>query len=80
MLLVLINLLASRYFFRADLTEEKRYSIKPQTRGMLNKLDDVVYIEVYLEGDLNAGFRRFQKKHTRNAGGIPHLFRQQGAL
>lgn len=60
-LLVLINLLASRYFFRADLTEEKRYSIKPQTREMLKKLDDVVYIEVYLEGDLNSGFRRFQK-------------------
>jgi len=60
-LLVLINLLASRYFFRADLTEEKRYSIKPQTWEMLKKLDDVVYIEIYLEGDLNPGFTRFQK-------------------
>jgi len=60
-LLVLINLLATRYFFRADLTEEKRYSIKPQTREMLKNLDDVVYIEVFLEGDLNPGFRRFQK-------------------
>lgn len=60
-LLILVNLVATRYFFRADLTEEKRYSIKTQTRQMLRNLDDVVYIEVYLEGDLNAGFRRFQK-------------------
>jgi gliding-associated putative ABC transporter substrate-binding component GldG len=58
---VLINLLGTRYFFRADLTEEKRYSIKPQTREMLKNLDDEVYVEVFLEGDLNAGFRRFQK-------------------
>jgi gliding-associated putative ABC transporter substrate-binding component GldG len=28
---------------------------------MLRELDDEVYIEVFLEGDLNAGFTRFQK-------------------
>lgn len=60
-LVVLLNVLASHYFFRLDLTEEKRYSIKPQTRALLRELQDEVYIEVYLEGDLNAGFRRFQK-------------------
>ncbi|HEY9045432.1 MAG TPA: gliding motility-associated ABC transporter substrate-binding protein GldG [Ohtaekwangia sp.] len=60
-LVVLINLLAAQFFFRVDLTEEKRYSIKPQTRAILQNLEDEVYIEVYLEGELNAGFRRFQK-------------------
>jgi ABC-2 type transport system permease protein len=59
--LVLINLLASHYFFRVDLTEEKRFSIKPQTKEMLSALDDKVYVEVYLEGELNSSFRRFQK-------------------
>jgi ABC-2 type transport system permease protein len=59
--LVLINLLASHYFFRIDLTEEKRFSIKPQTKEMLSILDDKVYVEVYLEGELNSSFRRFQK-------------------
>ena len=28
---------------------------------MLSKLDDDVYVEIFLEGELNAGFRRFQK-------------------
>jgi gliding-associated putative ABC transporter substrate-binding component GldG len=60
-LVLLVNLVASRYFFRVDLTEEKRYSIKPQTKAILRALEDDVYIEVYLEGELNAGFRRFQK-------------------
>jgi ABC-2 type transport system permease protein len=60
-ILVLLNIVASAYFFRIDLTEEKRFSIKPQTRDMLLTLDDKVYVEVYLEGELNASFRRFQK-------------------
>ena len=59
--LILINLLSSQFFFRIDLTEEKRYSIHPSTKEMLARLDDEVYVEVFLEGELNAGFRRFQK-------------------
>ena len=60
-LVVLINLIADLYFFRIDLTEEKRYTIKPATRQLLSSLEDDVYIEVFLEGELNAGFRRFRK-------------------
>ncbi|HYC86661.1 MAG TPA: gliding motility-associated ABC transporter substrate-binding protein GldG [Chryseosolibacter sp.] len=59
--IVLINLLASFVFYRIDLTEEKRYTIKPQTKEILAGLDDKVYIEVYLAGDLNAGFTRLQR-------------------
>lgn len=59
--LVLINLIASSYFFRIDLTEEKRYSIKAPTKEILKSLDDKVYVEVYLEGGLNGDFKRFRK-------------------
>jgi len=59
--LVLVNILVSQFFFRLDLTEEKRYSIKPQTKEILNALEDEVYVEIFLSGDLNAGFTRFQK-------------------
>lgn len=61
-LLILINLLSSKFFFRLDLTEENRYSIHTSTREMLENLDDDVYVEVFLAGELNAGFRRFQKR------------------
>jgi gliding-associated putative ABC transporter substrate-binding component GldG len=60
-LIALTNLMASRYFFRIDLTEEKRYTIKAPTKQLLQELEDEVFIEVFLEGDLNPGFKRFQK-------------------
>ena len=60
-LVVLVNLIASTVFFRIDLTEEKRYTIKAPTKKLLRNLDDQVYIEVFLEGDLNPGFKRFRK-------------------
>jgi ABC-2 type transport system permease protein len=59
--LILVNVLSSAFFFRVDLTDEKRYTIHRPTCDMLADLDDDVYIEVFLEGELNAGFRRFQK-------------------
>lgn len=58
---VILNVLGSWYFFRIDLTDEGRYTIKPQTKELLGKLDDAVYVEVFLDGDLNPGFERFKK-------------------
>jgi ABC-type uncharacterized transport system. len=60
-LVVLLNLLSSFFFFRWDLTDEKRYTIKPQTKELLRNLEEDVFIEVFLEGDLNPGFKRFRK-------------------
>ena len=62
--IILINLIVANYFFRIDLTEEKRYSLKDQTKSILQNIEDDVYVEVFLEGDLNAGFKRFQKSIT----------------
>ena len=57
---VLINLLSANHFFRIDLTEEKRFTIKEPTKALLNELNDEIYIEVFLEGELNASFRRLR--------------------
>ena len=54
-------MVASNLFFRVDLTGEKRYTIKEPTRKLLKGLEEDVYVEVFLEGDLNAQFRRFRK-------------------
>ena len=37
---VLLNSLAALYFFRIDLTEERRYTIKPQTKELLKNLEE----------------------------------------
>ena len=46
-ILVLINFLSSRRFLRADLTEDKRYTISKATKNVLKSLDDIVTITVY---------------------------------
>lgn len=58
--LLCVNLFAGNFFFRLDLTEDKRYSISPGTRQLLEKLETDIYVEVYLAGELNAGFKRLQ--------------------
>lgn len=59
--LILLNILAQHYFFRIDLTEEKRYSVSDATKKLLRSLEKPVTVTVYLEGDLPAGVIRLQK-------------------
>ena len=61
MLLVILNQLAVRFPIRWDLTEEKRFSIQPATKELLRNLDQPIYVDVYLEGALPAGFTRLQR-------------------
>lgn len=56
--LIGINVLASWVHFRVDLTEEKRYSLTPSTRALLQNLDDDLSIQVFLKGDFPAEFRK----------------------
>lgn len=63
-ILVLINIIASQFFTRIDLTQDKRYSIAPSTKKLLEGLKDVIYVEVYLEGDFPAGLSGFQRLHN----------------
>jgi len=55
----LINQLADRSNVRIDLTEEKRYTISNATKALLKNLDEDVFFEVYLAGDLPPNFKRF---------------------
>ena len=59
--IVLLNLVMAKGFYRIDLTEEKRYSLKPETIRLLEEVEDDVHVEIFLEGKLNASFQRFQK-------------------
>lgn len=48
------------FFFRIDLTSEKRYSISQPTKTLLKKADAPLKVSIYLEGDLNPGFTRLK--------------------
>lgn len=56
--LLLINILASIFHFRIDLTSEKRYTLSQPTKNLLRSLDGQVNITVFLEGEMPAGFRQ----------------------
>jgi len=43
-----------------DMTEEKRFTLTEPTKKVLRAVDDVVYIDVLLEGEFPAGFKRLQ--------------------
>lgn len=61
-IVVLINIISSRLFWRIDLTSEKRYSLTEATKTMLKELDDIVYFRIFLEGDLPAGFKQLRNE------------------
>jgi ABC-2 type transport system permease protein len=58
---LLLAYILSFHFFRIDLTAEKRYTLSPFTKKVLRSLDDIVYIRIYLDGDLNIPFRKMQQ-------------------
>ncbi len=61
LLVFLMNYFASVRFFRVDLSSEKRYTLNRNSREILRNLDDVVYIRVFLEGDLPSDLVRFRQ-------------------
>nr|WP_321410756.1 gliding motility-associated ABC transporter substrate-binding protein GldG [uncultured Carboxylicivirga sp.] len=59
--LILLNLIASQWFFRIDLTSEKRHTLSSTSVNLLNDLPSEVLIKVYLGGDLNVGFQKLSR-------------------
>ena len=58
---MLLNIIGSAFFFRLDLTADKRFSILPATKALLGSLPETVYLEVYLEGEFPSGFDRLRR-------------------
>jgi ABC-2 type transport system permease protein len=52
---------SGQWFFRIDLTAEKRYSITEVSKNVVERLENPVNITLYLDGELPAGFRKLKK-------------------
>jgi ABC-2 type transport system permease protein len=59
--LLLVNVLLEGFYFRVDLTEDRRYSISDASKKILENLKGPVFVEVYLEGEFPSGFERLRK-------------------
>ncbi len=60
-ILILLNIISSKLHVKIDATAEKRFSISAPTKRLLKNLKENVIIEVYLKGNLDAGFQRLSE-------------------
>ncbi|WGH75664.1 gliding motility-associated ABC transporter substrate-binding protein GldG [Tenacibaculum tangerinum] len=59
-LLLLVNYLANSVYKRFDLTQDKRYTLSEVSENLIDKITAPLTINVYLEGDFPAEFKRLQ--------------------
>lgn len=60
-ILLLLNIISTRLHVRLDATAEKRFSLSEPTKRLLKNLNEPAVIEVYLKGNLPAGFQRLNE-------------------
>ena len=61
-IVILVNYISSFFLLRVDMTSEGRYSLSNHSKKFLSKLDNEVYIKIYLTGDdLPVGFKRMRR-------------------
>lgn len=59
-ILIFINIVA-RYFYGAiDLTEDKRFTLNEATYELIDDLDELVTVDIYLSGELPPSFKRLE--------------------
>jgi len=81
-ILVLLNILANRYFYRIDLTEDNRYTLSDATKDILESLEDPVTVTAYFSEGLPPRIDRTRRDfkdllseyETRSRGKIAYEF------
>lgn len=69
LILVVVNIISILFFFRSDLTEEKRYSISDASKNIVSGLEEPIEVEVLLDGDeLPGGFERLKQAVEETLG------------
>lgn len=59
-ILFMINFISSFYSGFIDLTEDKRFTLTEPTLRTIDKVDEVVYVQILLAGEFPSGFKRLQ--------------------
>lgn len=60
-ILVLVNVLANRFFFRIDFTEDQRYTLSGTTKDILDNLTEPVTVTAYFSEGLQPQFDQLRK-------------------
>ena len=60
--LILVNLLASVFHQRFDLTQDQRFTLSPAAKTIIDEVTSPIVIDVFLEGSFPPEFRRLQNE------------------
>jgi gliding-associated putative ABC transporter substrate-binding component GldG len=60
--LIVLNVLATLFFQRFDLTKDKRYTLSETSLQIVKQVKNPLSIKIYMQGDLPADFRRLQQE------------------
>ena len=58
--IIIINILGSTIYKRFDLTSDHRYTLSNTTKKIVKNVKDILTIQVFLQGDFPAEFKRLQ--------------------
>jgi gliding-associated putative ABC transporter substrate-binding component GldG len=58
--LLVLNTIGSFFFYRFDLTKDKRYTLSPTSLHIIEQVKNPLYIKVYMQGELPSEFKRLQ--------------------
>lgn len=59
-ILIFVNVLGNTFYNYFDLTEEKRFTLTDASKELMENMKEVVYVEIMLDGEFGAGFKRLQ--------------------
>jgi len=60
--LIALNVFGNYFFKRFDLTADKRYTLSETSLNIIKQIDSPLYIDVFLEGQFPAEFKRLQSE------------------
>jgi ABC-type uncharacterized transport system involved in gliding motility auxiliary subunit len=60
-ILILVNLVSEQYYFRADLTEDKQYTLSEATKGILKNLEEPVTVKAFFSENLPPNIAKTKK-------------------
>jgi gliding-associated putative ABC transporter substrate-binding component GldG len=60
--LIVANVVSNSFFKRFDLTSDQRYTLSETTLNTLKNVTEPIYIDVFLDGDFPAEFKRLQSE------------------
>lgn len=59
-IILFINIIANVFYTQLDLTQEKRFTLTPHTRELARNLNERIYVQILLSGDLPPGLKRLR--------------------